>query len=77
MMTYGLSFTHFLTITELVMQNSNIVNFFSMLKKDDPKEQLVYYQVLTFASLRRQQHTDFPPFRQELGHTQSLKLPNR
>ncbi|KAF8167168.1 hypothetical protein B0H34DRAFT_791932 [Crassisporium funariophilum] len=24
--------------------NSNIVNFFSMLKKDDPKEQLVYYQ---------------------------------
>ncbi|KAG5638505.1 hypothetical protein H0H81_012310 [Sphagnurus paluster] len=25
--------------------NSNIVNFFSMLKKDDPKKQLVYYQV--------------------------------
>ncbi|KIM38234.1 hypothetical protein M413DRAFT_30356 [Hebeloma cylindrosporum] len=24
--------------------NSNIVNFFSMLKKDDPKQQLVYYQ---------------------------------
>ncbi|KAJ3511638.1 hypothetical protein NLJ89_g3982 [Agrocybe chaxingu] len=24
--------------------NSNIVNFFSMLKKDDPREQLVYYQ---------------------------------
>ncbi|KAG6840745.1 hypothetical protein C0991_004654 [Blastosporella zonata] len=24
--------------------NSNIVNFFSMLKKDDPKDQLVYYQ---------------------------------
>ncbi|KAF9259354.1 hypothetical protein L218DRAFT_874918 [Marasmius fiardii PR-910] len=24
--------------------NSNVVNFFSMLKKDDPKEQLVYYQ---------------------------------
>ena len=53
MMTYGFSFTHFLSITNLIMQNSNIVNFFSMLKKDDPKEQLVYYQVLTFASLRR------------------------
>ncbi len=26
-------------------QNSNVVNFFSTLKKDDPKEQLVYYQV--------------------------------
>lgn len=24
--------------------NSNVVNFFSTLKKDDPKEQLVYYQ---------------------------------
>jgi len=24
--------------------NSNVVNFFSMLKKDDSKEQLVYYQ---------------------------------
>ncbi|KAF9258241.1 hypothetical protein L218DRAFT_877561 [Marasmius fiardii PR-910] len=24
--------------------NSNVVNFFSMLKKDDPREQLVYYQ---------------------------------
>ncbi|CAA7265053.1 unnamed protein product [Cyclocybe aegerita] len=26
------------------VQSSNIVNFFSMLKKDDPREQLVYYQ---------------------------------
>jgi uncharacterized protein (DUF2235 family) len=24
--------------------NSNVVNFFSLLRKDDPKEQLVYYQ---------------------------------
>jgi len=29
-------------------QNSNIVNLFSMLKKDDPKKQLVYYQVRSF-----------------------------
>ena len=27
------------------LQNSNVVQFLAMLKKDDPKEQLVYYQV--------------------------------
>ena len=32
-------------------QNSNIVQFFSMLKKDDPSEQMVYYQVLAHLSL--------------------------
>jgi uncharacterized protein (DUF2235 family) len=32
-------------------QNSNIVQFFSMLKKDDKSQQLVYYQVCRYASL--------------------------
>ena len=27
------------------LQNSNIIQFFSMLKKDDPSQQMVYYQV--------------------------------
>ena len=26
-------------------QNSNVVKFFSLLKRDDPREQVVYYQV--------------------------------
>ncbi|KAG6871939.1 hypothetical protein C0995_014721 [Termitomyces sp. Mi166 len=36
----------FLCNTNLMvgLQNSNVVNFFSMLKKDDSKDQLVYYQ---------------------------------
>jgi len=29
------------------LQNSNIVQFFSMLKKDDKSQQVVYYQVST------------------------------
>ena len=28
------------------LQNSNVVQFLAMLKKDDPTEQLVYYQVI-------------------------------
>jgi hypothetical protein len=31
-----------------VFQNSNIVEFFSMLKKDDREHQMVYYQVTNF-----------------------------
>lgn len=27
------------------LQNSNIIQLFSMLKKDDPAQQMVYYQV--------------------------------
>jgi hypothetical protein len=37
-----LQVTDFLFISH---QNSSIVEFFSMLKKDDPGKQLVYYQV--------------------------------
>ena len=33
-------------------QNSNIVQFFSMLAKDDPSQQMVYYQVGFFLWLR-------------------------
>jgi uncharacterized protein (DUF2235 family) len=29
------------------LQNSNVVQFLAMLKKDDPTEQLVYYQVIS------------------------------
>ena len=29
----------------LYLQNSNIIQLFSMLKKDDPAQQMVYYQV--------------------------------
>ena len=29
-------------------QNSNIVEFFGLLKKDDPSKQMVYYQVRIF-----------------------------
>ena len=29
-------------------QNSNVVQFLAMLKKDDPTKQLVYYQVIPF-----------------------------
>ena len=32
-----------------ILQNSNVVQFLSMLKKDDPAKQLVYYQVISFA----------------------------
>ena len=35
--------------TECDLQNSNIVQFVAMLKKNDPTKQLVYYQV-TFLS---------------------------
>ena len=37
-----------LQVTDLFFisyQNSSVVEFFSMLKKDDPSKQLVYYQV--------------------------------
>lgn len=30
---------------DALSQNSNIIQFFSMLKKDDPSQQMVYYQV--------------------------------
>jgi hypothetical protein len=33
------------SLLRLVIQNSNVVKFFSMLKKDDRTQQLVYYQV--------------------------------
>lgn len=33
--------------TNRALQNSNVVAFFSMLKKDDRNEQMVYYQVRT------------------------------
>jgi uncharacterized protein (DUF2235 family) len=33
------------SVTQLVFQNSNVVQFFSMLKKDDRAQQMVYYQV--------------------------------
>jgi len=32
-------------------QNSNIIQLFSMLKKDDKSQQMVYYQVRGFACL--------------------------
>ena len=31
------------------LQNSNVVQFLAMLRKDDPKKQLVYYQVIFFS----------------------------
>ena len=31
------------------LQNSNVVQFLAMLRKDDPKKQLVYYQVILFS----------------------------
>ena len=31
------------------LQNSNIVQLLAMMKKDDPKKQLVYYQVIFFS----------------------------
>ena len=31
------------------LQNSNVVQFLAMLKKDDPAKQLVYYQVISFS----------------------------
>jgi len=37
-------------ITYSLLQNTNVVKFFSLLKKDDFSEQLCYYQVLHFPS---------------------------
>ena len=31
------------------LQNSNVVQFLAMLKKDNPTEQLVYYQVASIS----------------------------
>ena len=36
---------HMVSLTEFYLQNSNIVQLFSMLKKDDKSQQVVYYQV--------------------------------
>ncbi len=58
-------------------QNSNIVNFFSMLKKDDPKEQLVYYQVRSLHLIPSQTVILKCLKRQGLGHIPSPRLQNR
>ena len=42
LLTISLSLT-----AEPCSQNSNVVQFFSMLKKDDKSQQMVYYQVCT------------------------------
>jgi hypothetical protein len=34
-------------ISLIVSKNSNVINFFTLLKKDDKSQQLVYYQVRT------------------------------
>ena len=34
--------------TKWGLQNSNVVQFLAMLRKDGPEKQLVYYQVISF-----------------------------
>jgi len=46
MPTYvNISVPHIFLSNRVGLQNSNIVQFFSMLKKDDKSQQVVYYQV--------------------------------
>jgi uncharacterized protein (DUF2235 family) len=37
-------------LVDVIIQNTNVVKLYSILKKDDPKSQLCYYQACTSSS---------------------------
>ena len=66
------------TAESLLAQNSNIIQLFSMLKKDDKSQQVVYYQVCISAFfLSRDVAAQTPCSRLALGRTLFRRLRHR